>query len=129
MNEPFRIIRNSSLSAVTFFVTILGLSYGYASLNSGLTLSDRTSSGSLLSAGVWNKLVESVVELDSRTATLSSSGGNLGVGTINPGRTVHVYKSTNVDMTLDQDAPSGVSWLYFGNDTNDNNAKAAIGLG
>lgn len=70
-------VKRSALAATTFFLVFAGLSSGYAALVSGLSVSDKTSSGSALSAAGWNKIVDSVIELDSRTASLSVASGNL----------------------------------------------------
>lgn len=70
-------VKRSALAATTFFLVFAGLSSGYAALTSGLSVSDKTSSGSALSAAGWNKIVDSVIELDSRTAPLSVASGNL----------------------------------------------------
>lgn len=70
-------VKRSALAATTFFLVFAGLSSGYAALTSGLSVSDKTSSGSVLGSAGWNKIVDSVIELDSRTAPLSVASGNL----------------------------------------------------
>jgi hypothetical protein len=72
------------LSAIVFFGIFGTLSVGYSALTAGLTTGDRTSSGSVLSSDSWNRMVNSILELDARTSSFSSSGGNVGIGITNP---------------------------------------------
>ena len=61
------------LSAIVFFGTLGVLSVGYAALSTGLSTSDRTNTGSTLTSSAWNKLVNSVLELDTRTVAGGSA--------------------------------------------------------
>jgi hypothetical protein len=76
--------KNSVLAASAFFGTLGILSIGYAALSSGLSVTDLSSVGTTLSSASWNRLVNSVLELDGRTAAISSSGGYVGIGTASP---------------------------------------------
>jgi hypothetical protein len=78
------------LWATAFFGTLLVLSVGYATLSSGLTTADLSSTGGTLRSASWNRLVNSVLELDGRTAAISSTGGNVGVGTASPNSALDV---------------------------------------
>lgn len=49
------------------------LSVGYSALTSGLSLSDKVTAGATLSAESWNRIVDSVLELDAKVADLPSS--------------------------------------------------------
>ncbi len=75
------IIKNSILSGFVFFSTVLLLSVWYATLFGGLTNSDKVSSGSGLSSLSWNRIVDGVLNLDSRLSNLTFSGSNVGIGT------------------------------------------------
>lgn len=91
--EMLPIAKRSAMAAIVFFVTLVGLTSAYAALTAGLSTSDRTSSGSVLSSASWNRLVNSVLELDTRTAAITASGSNLGIGTSNPQTTLDVNGS------------------------------------
>lgn len=65
------------------FLLSLGMSLGFAlflvaqaALTSGLSTSDRSSTGATLSSASWNRIVDSVLELDTRTVNLASSKQN-----------------------------------------------------
>lgn len=78
----------SGIAAITFFVVSIGLATSYAALVSGLSASDIASAGGGLSAASWNRIVNSVLELDSRTSQIVSSGTTVGIG-IAPLATLH----------------------------------------
>jgi hypothetical protein len=86
-------LKKPVLSAIAFFGTLLALSVGYAALSSGLTTADLSSTGSMLRSASWNRLVNSVLELDTRTAPIASTGGNVGIGTPTPWVGLHVLKN------------------------------------
>ena len=71
------------------------LSIGYAALSSGLTTADRVGTGSGLTSSSWNRIVNGVLELDTRTAPISSSGGNIGIGTASPGAKLDIAGNVN----------------------------------
>lgn len=78
--ETLKTVRQSALSATVFFLVFAGLSSGYAALTAGLSVTDKTSSGSILSSASWNRVVDSVLELDARTVGITASGGKVGIG-------------------------------------------------
>lgn len=74
--EKFRILAKG-------FLLSLGMSFGFAifliaqaAFTSGLSVSDKSSTGSTLSSASWNRLVDAVLELDTRTLNLASSKQN-----------------------------------------------------
>ncbi len=72
------------LSGIVFFGTVVALSVGYAALNGGITASDKASSNEALSSVKWNRIVDGILDLDARTAGMTTNGGNVGIGTISP---------------------------------------------
>lgn len=72
--------KKSFYSALVFFGTLIILSIGYAALSGGLSTTDLVGSGSGLTATSWNRLINGVLELDTRTAPISALGGNIWVG-------------------------------------------------
>lgn len=65
------------------FLLSLGMSLGFAlflvaqaALTSGLSVSDKSSTGATLSSASWNRIVDSVLELDTRTVNLATSKQN-----------------------------------------------------
>ncbi|MDD5197439.1 MAG: hypothetical protein PHN60_01110 [Candidatus Gracilibacteria bacterium] len=89
--------KKSVYSALVFFGTLMVLSVGYALLSSGLSNADKVGSGSGLTASSWNHIIDGVFELDTRTANISSSGGNVGIGTTSPGVKLTVDETTAGD--------------------------------
>lgn len=83
-SPPLSSWKNGIISGFAFFLTVTILSVGYAALSGGLSTSDLVSTGSGLTATSWNRLVNGVLELDSRTAPISSSAGSVGIGTTSP---------------------------------------------
>lgn len=86
--------------AIVFFGIFGTLSIGYSALTAGLTTGDRVSSGAVLSSDSWNRIVNSVLELDARTSPFSSSGGNVGIGVTSPTAKLEVngtVKATRLD--------------------------------
>lgn len=77
-------LKKSIYSGLTFFMTVLILSIGYATLSGGLSTADRVGSGSGLTATSWNRIVDGVLELDTRTVGISSTGGKIGIGGVSP---------------------------------------------
>lgn len=63
--------KNGLISGFAFFLTVTVLSVGYAALSSGLSSADRVGAGSGLTAASWNKIVDSILELDTRTANVN----------------------------------------------------------
>lgn len=47
-------------------------------------MGDKVGAGSGLTASAWNKIIDSIVELDGRTTNISSSAANTGLGVPNP---------------------------------------------
>jgi len=66
------------------------LTVGYATLSTGLTTADRVGTGSGLTSSSWNRIVNGVLELDTRTTSISASGGNVGIGTTSPNAALEV---------------------------------------
>lgn len=58
---------------------ILGVSLSYAALSSGLTTADLKAATNQLSSASWNRIVNSVLELDARTAPITTVSGNVGI--------------------------------------------------
>jgi hypothetical protein len=75
-----RNLKSPILSAIAFFGTLGMLSIGYSAYSS---LSTVTSSDKL-TVGMWTQVKDNFDELNARTANISSSGGNVGIGTVNP---------------------------------------------
>lgn len=67
------VIKSSFYSGITFFMTILVLSVGYATLSGGLSTADKVGSGSGLTATSWNRIIDGVLDLDTRLSNLSFS--------------------------------------------------------
>ncbi len=95
MHKIFPIVKNSFYSALTFFMTILVLSVGYGALVGGLSTADKVGSGSGLTATSWNRIIDGVLDLDSRLSNLSFSGGRVGLGTTNPSTKLDVNGNIN----------------------------------
>ena len=70
--------KKSVLAATVFCATIAAVSVSYATLTAGLTTADRTNSGSVVSSASWNRLVNSVLELDARTSQTNYVEGTIG---------------------------------------------------
>ena len=83
-------IKKSIYSGFTFFLTVLILSIWYGALSWGLSLSDKVGTGSWLTANSWNKIVDGIIELDTRTLGIYSTGGHVGIGTTNPSTLLHI---------------------------------------
>lgn len=82
--KNFNYLKKSIYSGITFFMTVLILSIGYATLSGGLSTADKVGSGSGLTATSWNRIIDGVLDLDTRLSNLSFSGGNVGIGTTTP---------------------------------------------
>ena len=82
--ETLRTVRKSAVAATTFFVVFAGLSTSYAALVAGLTSGDLKAATNQLSSASWNRIVNSVLELDARTSPISTSGTNVGIGVASP---------------------------------------------
>ncbi len=65
-------LKKSIYSGFTFFLTILLLSIWYGALNGGLSLSDKVGTWSGLTATSWNRIIDGVLDLDTRTTTMKS---------------------------------------------------------
>lgn len=62
--------KKSVYSALLFFGTIVVLSVGY-SLVGNLSLGDKVGSGSGLTASSWNKIVDGILDLDTRVISIA----------------------------------------------------------
>lgn len=78
-------------SALVFFGTLVVLSVGY-SLVGNLSATDKVGSGSGLTATSWNKIVDGILDLDTRLSNLSFTGGSVGIG-VSPSAKLHVRES------------------------------------
>lgn len=76
--------KKSLYSALIFFGTLVILSIGYGALAGGLSTADRVGSGSGLTSASWNRIVDGVLDLDTRLSNLSFLGGNVGIGVPSP---------------------------------------------
>lgn len=56
---------------------------------------DKVSTGSVLSSASWNRIVDGVLDLDSRLSHFSFAGGNVGIGTISPNALLHLKLNVN----------------------------------
>jgi len=66
-------IKKSIIWAVVFFFTILILSVGYA-LVGWLSTADKVWTGSGLTSTSWNRIVDWILDLDSRTSGITTTG-------------------------------------------------------
>ena len=107
--------KNGIITGFSFFLTVTILSIGYAALSSGLSLSDKVATGSGLSSSSWNKIVDSILELDGRTTSIASSGtqvritgGSPGVGKIltSDATGVATWKGGISQTTIDASIPT-----------------------
>lgn len=73
-------LKKSFYSALVFFGTLIILSIGYGALTGGLSTADKVASGSGLTATSWNRIVDGVLDLDTRVSNFSFAGGNVGIG-------------------------------------------------
>ena len=92
--------KNGIITGFAFFLTVTILSIGYAALSSGLSLSDKVGTGSGLSSSSWNKIVDSILELDGRTTSIASSGAQVKIAGGSPG----------AGKVLTSDASGVASW-------------------
>lgn len=102
-------LKRSFYSALVFFGTLAALSVGYATLSGGLTTADKVGSGSGLTAVAWNRIVDGVLDINTRLENFSFSSGNVGIGMPSPISTLSV-KSTNNTGYL-----GGMTSVEFGN--------------
>lgn len=93
--------KKSVYSALMFFGTLMVLSVGYAVLSSGLSNADKVGSGSGLTAASWNKIIDGIFELDTRTANIFSSGGNVGIGTVSPRAKLQIHGNGFAPSSVD----------------------------
>ncbi|PIQ41410.1 hypothetical protein COW06_02990 [Candidatus Gracilibacteria bacterium CG12_big_fil_rev_8_21_14_0_65_38_15] len=90
--------KKSFYSAIIFFGTFFILSVGYGALFGGLTAADRVGTGSGLTATAWNRIVDGVLDINTRLENLSFSGGNVGIGE-NPTAKFSIKSSNTNDAT------------------------------
>lgn len=78
-------VKKGVYAAFAFFLTIVSLSVGYATLSAGLTNGDLKSAGDQVSLASWNRMVNSILELDTRTSTpvVTKINGTFGSATTN----------------------------------------------
>ena len=101
-------IKKSALSAATFFFVFASLSAAYAALSAGLTSADLKSAGNQVSAASWNRMVNSILELDTRTATpaVTKISGTFGSSTTNITNNVWTYIGDTITL------PPG-NWVVY----------------
>ena len=95
--KPSSPFKSGIITGFSFFLTVTILSIGYAAFSSGLSLSDKVGTGSGLSSSSWNKIIDSLLELDGRTSGITSSGGNIGIGASSPTTKLDVAGSVKFD--------------------------------
>ncbi len=101
-------IKKSAYSAAAFFFTFVSLSGAYAALSAGLTASDLKSAGNQVSVASWNRMVNSILELDTRTATpvVTKISGTFGPSTTNITAGTYVYIGDTITL------PPG-NWIVY----------------
>lgn len=83
-------------SAFIFTVSLIIFTYGFThAMYGGLSNSDKASVGATLSSVSWNRIIDGVIDLDSRVSNFSFSGGNIGIGTSNPLATLDINGSVS----------------------------------
>ena len=108
--------KNGIITWFVFFLTVAILSIWYATFSSLLSVNDKVGTGSGLSSGSWNRIVDSLLELDGRTFGITSSGGNIGVGTSSPGTKLEVNGDMKVSGGI---TGAGFGQLYYSTMPND----------
>ncbi|MFZ3233188.1 MAG: hypothetical protein WA194_06835 [Patescibacteria group bacterium] len=71
-------VKKSVLAAAVFCATVTAVSVSYAALTAGLTAADLKSAGNQVSVASWNRIVNSVLELDARTSQVNYVEGAIG---------------------------------------------------
>lgn len=74
----FETAKKSALAAAVFCTTVAAVSVSYAALTAGLTSADLKSAGNQVSVASWNRIVNSVLELDARTSQTNYVEGTIG---------------------------------------------------
>jgi hypothetical protein len=82
-NSPFSFLKTPVLSALAFVFTVVTVSVGYAAW----TALDRNAAatGQTVTSSLMQAVIDDVNDLNSRLSNFSFSGGNVGIGTANPG--------------------------------------------
>ncbi len=118
--ETRKRISRSVLSAIAFFGTLGILSVGYSAY-SGLSA---VTSETPLTVALWTQVKDNFDDLNSRTSSISASGGNVGIGTTTPSSKLHVNGVITADNV--NQAPiispsraadytsSAAGWQYIG---------------
>lgn len=70
--------KKSAFAAAVFCTTVATISVSYAALTAGLTTADLKSAGNQVSVASWNRIVNSVLELDARTSQVNYVEGTIG---------------------------------------------------
>lgn len=70
--------KKSAFAAAVFCATVATVSVSYAALTAGLTTADLKSAGNQVSVASWNRIVNSVLELDARTSQVNYVEGTIG---------------------------------------------------
>lgn len=76
-------LRGPVFSATVFAFTAVAVSVGYATYSSFGTTDyayPRTGGTTNLNATLWNKVIDNIVDVDSRVSNFSFSGGGVGIG-------------------------------------------------
>lgn len=120
---------------MVFFGTLIILSVGYGALTGGLSTADKVGTGSGLTSASWNRIVDGVLDLDTRVSNFSFAGGNVGVGTASPAfkldidNTMRIKKSSGngrIEMLGGSDGSSSSS-IYMYNPSNQLNTTLSDG--
>lgn len=94
-------VKKGVYAACAFFLTFVSLSAAYGALTAGLTSGDLKSAGDQVSLASWNRMVNSILELDTRTSTpvVTKISGTFGSATTNITNNTWTYIGDNITLT------------------------------
>jgi hypothetical protein len=108
--SPFAFLKTPVLSALTFVLTVVTVSVGYAAW----TALDRNAAatGQTVTSSLMQAVIDDVNDLNSRVSNFSFSGGNVGVGTASPQSLLHL---SNTRPTMRFEDTDGRSYEFVNN--------------